>query len=277
MKLSGELQPDQQPARWDDHVDVYEAVFEPLTNAIAGRALAALGLRSGTRLLDVGAGSGGAALLAASHGAEVLAVDASVGMTARICARAAGASARVMTVVMDGMQLALPAASVDAVLSIFGVILFPDAALGMREICRVLRPGGRAAIATWTQIDRYELAARLMAAIVAVRGPPPPASLPAQLRFRDEPVFRSLLTQSGLAVEDIVRAEENWRLPSARWIADHIEFAPGMAAMVAALAADRAAVLDAFVAGLERDQGHGPVTLSAVAHVAIAAKPGGRS
>jgi len=33
MTLAIELQPDQQPRRWDDHVAVYEAVFEPLSNA----------------------------------------------------------------------------------------------------------------------------------------------------------------------------------------------------------------------------------------------------
>ena len=35
MSLAAELQPDQQPERWNDHVDVYEEVFEPLTNAFA--------------------------------------------------------------------------------------------------------------------------------------------------------------------------------------------------------------------------------------------------
>ena len=93
-----------------------------------------------------------------------------------------------------------------------------------------------------------------MAAIAEGRGPqPPPASLPAQLRFCDEAQLRTLLA-AGLVVERIVRIEERWKVPSARWLADHIAFAPGVAALVDALAADRAAVLDAFVAGLQRDQ-----------------------
>jgi SAM-dependent methyltransferase len=277
MKLAAELQPDQQAARWDDHVDVYEAVFEPLTNAFARRALDRLDLHADDRLLDVAAGSGGAALIAATKGAHVLAVDASSKMVVRLRERAARlpVSGRIKVEVMDGMALALPDASFDAAISLFGVILFPDAGLGMREIARVLKPGGRAAIVTWTATERYELVVRLQGAIAKVRGPQsPPAFLPAQLRFREEPVFRSLLTGAGLIVQDIVRLEEQWRLPSARWLADHIAFAPGMSAMADALGADRALVLDAFVSTLEHDQGQREVALSAVAHVGLAVKRG---
>jgi ubiquinone/menaquinone biosynthesis C-methylase UbiE len=276
MKLAMELQPDQQAARWDHHVAVYETVFEPLTNAFARRALDRLDLRAGDRLIDVGAGSGGTALIAATSGVRVLAIDASGKMVARLRERAAVRSlaGRIEAEIMEGMALALPDASFDAAISVFGVILFPDAGLGMREIARVLKPGGRAAIVTWTATERYELAARLQAAIAELLGPQsPPKFLPAQLRFREEPAFRRLLTEAGLIVQDIVRIEEHWSVPSARWLADHIAFAPGMSAMVEALGADRAAVLDAFISALERDQGRGEVALSAVAHVGLAVKP----
>jgi hypothetical protein len=45
---------------------------------------------------------------------------------------------------------------------------------------------------------------------------------------------------------------------------------PVLAAMVGALGPDRARVLDAFVAALDRDQGNGEVELSAVAHIGFA-------
>jgi SAM-dependent methyltransferase len=276
MKLATELQPDQQPARWDDHVAVYEQVFEPLSSAFASQALKRLDLRPGERLIDVGAPPAPAAHMAAARGADVMAIDASPAMAARIAMRATDAAVgdRVHARVMDGMALDLPDASFDAAISLFGVILFPDAGAGMREIARVLTPGGRVAVVTWTESERYELVARLIAAIAAVRGPPaPPASLPAQLRYRDEPAFRSLLVEAGLAVNAIVRMEEQWRLPSARWLADRIAFAPGMASMIGALDGDRTAVLESFVAALERDQGQGEIILSAIAHLGIGINP----
>ena len=275
--VSTDLQPDQQPSRWNNHVGVYETVFEPLTDAFARRALDQLAFGPGARLIDVGAGSGGAALLAAACGADVLAIDAAELMIERIRERAkrvADGRGRVRAEVMDGMALALPAMNFDAAISIFGVILFPDAARGMREIARVLKPGGRVAVVTWTAMERYELAVRWFQAIAAVRGPqPPPASLPAQLRFRDEHAFRHLFAQAGLAVEAILRVEEQWRLPSARWIAEHMAFAPGMAVMVGGLGDDHAKVLEAFVAALEADQGQGEVVLSAVAQIGVAVRP----
>jgi SAM-dependent methyltransferase len=275
MKFAENLQPDQEPARWDEYVAAYEEVFEPLTNAFGAYALDCLGVGRGDRLIDVGAGSGGTALLAAARGVDVLAVDASQQMVARVRARARDVQAgQIRAAVMDGMELAAPDASFEAAISVFGVILFPDAVRGTRELVRVLKPGGRIALVTWTQTERYELAARLMAAVAAVRGPsPPPAKLPAQLRFREEAAFRELFTAADLRVETITPLEERWTLPSARWLADRIAFAPGMAALAGALGTDRQAVLDAFISALERDQGPGPVTLSAVAYVGIATKP----
>jgi SAM-dependent methyltransferase len=214
--------------------------------------------------------------MAAARGADVLAIDASQRMVSRIRARAeqrVAGSGRLRAGVMDGMALALPDAMFDAAISVFGVILFPDAGRGMREIARILAPGGRAAVVTWTEPEKYELATRLLGAVAAVRGPlPPPAVPPAQLRFTDRAALRNLLGDAGLIVDDVIRLEQTWRLQSARWLADHIAFAPGMAALLAAQGADRAAILDCFVAALERDQGQGEVALSAVAHAAIATR-----
>jgi SAM-dependent methyltransferase len=274
MSLAVDLQPDQRPGQWDHHVDVYEAVFEPLSNAFARSALDLLALQAGEHLIDVGAGCGGTALLAAGRGAHVLAVDASGRMVERIQERAKSAAAgQIQAEVMDGMALSVPDCRFDAAISVFGVILFPDAARGVSEIARALKPGGRAAIVTWTESERYELASRLIAAIAKVRGTQPAApTLPAQLRFRDPAAFHQLLSGSGLALDRIVRAQEHWRLPSARWLADRLAFAPGMSAMLGSLGAQRDAIVEEFVSAIEADHGSGEISLCAVAQIGIATK-----
>ncbi|MDP3208487.1 MAG: methyltransferase domain-containing protein, partial [Rhodoglobus sp.] len=50
---------------------------------------------------------------------------------------------------MDGQALDLPDASFDVVLSIFGVMLFPDWRAGLLEMARVTRPGGSTVVAVW--------------------------------------------------------------------------------------------------------------------------------
>jgi SAM-dependent methyltransferase len=263
------LQPDQEVARWDAHATAYEAMFEGLTNAFAAAALDGLEPLAGARLLDVCAGAGGAALQAAARGASVTAIDASAAMVARVRGRA-GAAVQAAQVDATGP---LPAAddSFDAVLSCLGVVLLPDPVPALREIQRVLKPGGRAAIVTWTEPQNYELAARIAAAAAAVRGGPlPPGPLPAQLRFADPVAFAALVEAGGLAIRGITRVEAPLRAGSAHGLAGALDFAPGMAALLRGFGADRAAVQAAFAAQLEADQGAGPVALRAVAHICFA-------
>lgn len=275
MVIRPPLQPDQDAARWDAHVAAYETVFEGLTDAFAAHALDRLEPLAGAALLDLAAGAGGAALQAAARGARVTALDAAPAMVARIRARARAAGIGTITAdCADGTApLPFPDARFDAALSCFGVVLFPDPAPALAELARVLRPGGRLAIVTWTEPDRYELAARLRAAVIACRGAPPPmGELPAQLRYTDPAALGALVEAGGFAAVRIERVEAALHASSARVLAASLGFAPGMAAMLDALGADRAPVIEAFAASLETDQGTGPVALGAVAHIAVASR-----
>ena len=259
MTLAPKLQPDQNPQAWNNHVGEYETAFEPLTNCFAAAALDRLAPLAGQHLIDIGAGTGGAALEAARRGAAVTAIDAAAGMVARIAERAGQAGpGHVKAVQMDAAALSCADATFDRALSVLGVVLLPDAAAGMAQMRRVLKLGGKAAIVTWTQPQRYELAARLSGAIMSVRGAiATGAALPAQLRFADPVVFRALVETARFAVDAIDIIEASLVAPSAAWLGSRLGFAPGLAAMMAALDNERAA-------------GMGPVSLAAVAHVALA-------
>ena len=269
MTIPAPVQPDQDPARWDRHASAYEQVFEPLTTAFLTQALGRLGPLAGLDVLDVAAGAGGGAIAMLQRGARVTAVDGSPAMARRIAARAPGVAAHVM----DGAALALPDAAFDLATSCFGMVLFPDPAAGMAEMRRVLRPGGRAVVVTWTEPHRYALASRLRDAVIAVRGAPlPPGELPAQLRFTDPDRLRALVAGAGFTGMEIMPLSADLHAASATELAAMLGFAPGMAAMLDALGPDRAAVLDCFASRLQADQGFGPVRLGAVAHAALAVR-----
>lgn len=131
---------------WDAAAQHYEKTAHPFTARYAEAALARVPLTPDMRILDVAAGTGALALLAARSGAQVLATDFSPGMIARI---AAAKLPNVDARVMDGQALALDDGSFDAVFSIFGVIMFPDWRRGLAEMARVTRPGGHGVVATW--------------------------------------------------------------------------------------------------------------------------------
>lgn len=136
----------QDLSHWDNAARHYERTAHPFTALYARDALARVPLTPASRVLDVAAGTGALALLAADTGAQVLATDFSPGMVGRI---AAAALPNVDARVMDGQALDLPDAGFDAVFSIFGVIMFPDWRRGLAEMARVSRPGGFGIVATW--------------------------------------------------------------------------------------------------------------------------------
>ncbi len=263
-------QPDQEPWRWDDHVSVYEAVFEPFTLQFARAAISTLNLTAGCSVLDVGAGPGGAALAMADQGLRVTAIDASSHMVERIVTRAAERGVAIKALGMDGQVLQFKDGTFDGALSVLGVILFPDPTRGLAEMRRVVHRGGHVSLVTWTQPQSYELAAELRAAIASVWPDQPQASLPAQLRYREESDFEALFQAAGLGDPAIAIETAYLQVPSARWLSERIGFAPGMAAMLAGLGHRGPAVMHRFVQNLEARFGRGPISLSGVAFVGTA-------
>ena len=130
----------------------YDDAIAPIMRPFAITTLDLLGLAGGAarlRLLDVAAGTGVVAIEAARRGAEVLATDFAPGMVEVMRRRFATEGLDARAEVMDGQALSLDDESFDLGTSTFGLIFFPDPLAGLRELRRVLRPGGRAGIASW--------------------------------------------------------------------------------------------------------------------------------
>jgi SAM-dependent methyltransferase len=134
-------------AAWDLRRRDVEVMKTDLTE----RLLDGLGALAGRRVLELGAGTGELAARLADEvgtGGSVLASDVAPGMVALLEKRLADVpNAEVAT--LDAARIDLPTDSVDAVVFRMGLMLLPEPDASLTEIRRVLRPGGRIAVAVW--------------------------------------------------------------------------------------------------------------------------------
>ena len=159
--VSTDLYDSRQPG-FETVEDCERCLFalEACTSAIAS-ALGEDIRRSPANVVDLACGVGepGLTLLAAHGDWRLTGVDLSSALisAARRHAeeRNVGGRTRFVTASMDALPIA--DASVDAVISRMGALLLGDPATTAGEIARVLRPGGRCAIAVWARAEDHPL------------------------------------------------------------------------------------------------------------------------
>lgn len=121
------------------------------TLQIVGETLAeAADLRAGEQVLDVAAGNGNASLAAARRFTDVTSTDYVEVLLNKASERAAADGLPMRFRVADVEALPFDDASFDAVLSTFGVMFTPNHARAADEMLRVVRSGGRIALANWS-------------------------------------------------------------------------------------------------------------------------------
>ena len=152
----------------------YDAVAEGIWEA-GERIVRAVDVRPGERVLDVAAGTGNAAIRAATAGGSVTALDLTPELFEAGRRRAAEAGVEIDWVEGDAEALPFEDASFDVVLSTFGVMFAPRHAVAAHEIARVLRSGGRIGIASWTPDGSV---GHMFRTVGAELPPPPPVAEP---------------------------------------------------------------------------------------------------
>jgi len=130
----------------------YDAPMLRFFDAHASTLVRKAQIAEGARVLDVATGTGKVALEAArvvGPQGRVIGIDLSDGMLAQ--ARHKASALPVEFRAMDAEALEFDDATFDVVLCGFAVFFLPNIVRGVREMHRVLRPGGRLAFSTWTK------------------------------------------------------------------------------------------------------------------------------
>lgn len=225
---------------WGEHAAFIDARGAVVTE----RMLDLAGPRPGERVLELACGPGGAGLAAAERvgpSGEVVLSDVSPGMVsiARTRAEARGLK-NVSARALDLEQIDQPDSSYDIVLCREGLMLVQNPARALGEIRRVLRPGGRVAIAVWgprTRNPWLDIVFNLVSARLGMPLPLPGGPHPFALSDANQ--LTKLMSGAGLADAAVEELSTPYRAQSpTEWWERTRALAGPLAQKLAALPAD---------------------------------------
>ncbi len=191
---------------WAEHADYADTRGA----AVTARMLELAAPRPEDRVLELACGAGGVGIAAAKlvgTAGEVVLSDVAPEMTAIAAARAAALGlGNVRSLPLDLDDIAQPDQAYDVVLCREGLMFALDPAHAVAEIRRVLRPGGRVALAVWGPRLRNPWLGLVFDAVSGQLGAPvPPPGIPGPFSLDDPDRLVRLLADAGLA--DVVLTE----------------------------------------------------------------------
>ena len=178
------------------------------------KAMEALGVQTGARIIDVGCGCGATTLDLARRvgpGGGVLGADISAPMLAVARRRAeAEGLAQARFTQADAQTHAFEPA--DGVFSRFGVMFFADPVAAFANLRRAMKPGGRLGFVCWRPMELNAWVNVPMSAVVSLLPAPPPsppAGAPGPFAFADSERVRGILHDAGWREIEIVAHDMN--------------------------------------------------------------------
>jgi SAM-dependent methyltransferase len=190
----------ERAAAWRRWHPILTEWWQSLTDLIVERA----DIRPGMAVLDLASGTGEPALtIAPLVGPEgsVTATDVIPEMVAIAADHAAEAGRTNMHFrEADAEALPFADASFDRVTCRLGVMYFPEVPRALREVRRVLRPGGRAVFVTWGPQEHIDYLTSTLGVLLRYQDVPPPApapDAPHPLRFARSGSLSAALRDAG--------------------------------------------------------------------------------
>ncbi len=197
----------QQRQQWDAVASGWRKwwqSFERGSQHLSDRLVELADVRPGQRVLDVATGIGEPAVTAARRVGpmgSVVATDQAPQMLAIARERAAELGLHNMDFrEMDAEALDLPENTFDAILCRMGLMFFPNLAVALGRMWRLLMPGGRLAAAVWdvpAKVPSVSLPMGVVRRILQL--PPPPAGTPGLFSLADSTALEQALTRAGFA------------------------------------------------------------------------------
>lgn len=198
----------------------YEALFVPaLFGQWATELLDSAQIQAGQRVLDVACGTGvvaRSAIKRVSPGGYVAGIDPNLGMVAV----AKQLEPRVDWRTGVAESLAFPNASFDAVVSQFGLMFFSDRQQALREMVRVLVPGGHLAVVVWDSLDNIPAYAAEVALLERTAGPAAAAALSAPFVLGKKEDLKTLFQVAGVTAAEITPYPGTAQFPNIRTLVE---------------------------------------------------------
>jgi len=259
-------------AGWRGWQPQWAAYSAALTEAIAQ----AVQVQPDMRVLDIAGGSGEPAFTLARAvvpNGHVTATDLSPGMveTMRELAQQQGLE-NVTCEVADAVALPFPDESFDVATSRLGVMSFPDPEQGLREMRRVLKPGGRVVLVVWGPAAEQGFVASALAVLAQhVPMPPPEPGAPDAFRFAEPGSVAAVMRQAGLRAvsEEVRRVTMPWAGSAEQFVEFGRAIMPELGDLIAGLPPERRdAVVQEMAGAVRRFDDGTQLTMPAVINVA---------
>ena len=256
-------------ATWDSVAESYTQHVMPLFENYAREALRHSGVAPASEILDVAAGPGTLALMAAELGHTVTAIDFSRGMIDRLRSASNARKLRLDTKVCDAQALELPGDKFHAAFSMFGFMFLPSRARGFAELFRVLRPGGKAVVATWAPLEKLPFMSAVFGSLAElVPGSPAPVKV-----LDSSETCITEMAMAGFSDVHVEHATFAFESPSLAeyWAWFPLSCAP-LAALSKTLGADYAPMMQKLYARVEERLGAGAIKVEMPALLTVGTK-----